>query len=327
LCQTLHGEIEALLLSATPPASANSIMVPHLTFVTNLDDVPTSGGARQVTWPGWATLANTSFQLPKTVSCYPKFGADDQGHTIYMAPDGVSLPVNITLSPRQRLLGLPQQTYNATTGTVLNNGAYTFDLQVPSGEYDIYLSPAARQLDCPVPPQLIKGKQISASEIPAFVATPSTTLDLLLHWPKGGASLDGWTADIIEGNAANVISTQVVLGSPVEQPDTFDYSIELVYSKVVDDDPGEVKIASLDDLFRLRPPGDVVAPTIYLDRPALELFSTGDGKPIEYTHFTRYPAPVQVEAQLVSLSGGLPMSGQVWLSSSAITGVDDGVFA
>lgn len=324
LCQTLQGQIEALLLTASPPADSE---LPHLTFVTELHDVPTSGGSRDLTWTGVVSLQSSSLQLPKTAPCYPTFANDAEGHEVFGAPDKVTLPTNVTFSLRQEVLGLDQQAYYATTTTALSNGSYFFNLGMPAGEYDVYFAPAAKQTSCPIPPQLIRGKTIDSGAFTLpFVVSASSTLELSLRWPTGGASLDGWTADIIEPVGGRVISTEVVLGSPVEQGGAFEYSIQLVYSSVVDDDSSDGLVDDDDDLFRLRPPPDVVAPTIYLQRAALDLFAE-PGKPIEYGDFTHYPTPVQVDAQLVHLDSGLPISGQVWLSSSQIFGVNDGVFA
>ncbi|HEX2874044.1 MAG TPA: hypothetical protein VHP33_22465, partial [Polyangiaceae bacterium] len=61
VCQTVNGQIEALLVSATPPSDSG---IPQLTFLARLEDVPTSGGKQDLTLPGPSHVVG-SFMLPK----------------------------------------------------------------------------------------------------------------------------------------------------------------------------------------------------------------------------------------------------------------------
>jgi hypothetical protein len=78
--------------------------------------------------------------------------------------------------------------------------------------------------------------------------------------------------------------------------------------------------------LRLRPPADVIAPTIFLDRSGLGLLVEPGGR-VTYDRFTRFPSAVTVEGQLTRLDDGSPVSGFVTLVSTQIHGVDLGIFA
>lgn len=322
LCQTLNGQLEALLISATPPSDSG---IPHLTFVTHLESVPTSGGDQDLLLPGPSHIVG-SLVLPKGETCYPVF--DDPEHPIGPADDRKSLPVTVTLALSQRLLGLPQQLYFASTSTRNKQGGYTFDLQVPQGQYEVYLVPPPKQEGCPVPPQLYRSFLID-KENPEITFPLSTIsqLELAIRWPKSSPSLTGWSVDIIEPLGGKPISTAPVLGQPelVDASTTVDYDAALSYSAVVA--PADaVEVTAANDLLRLRPPAGVVAPTIFLDRSALGLLLAGN-KPVVLDRFTRLPDPVQVESQLARLDDGTPVSGYVTLVSTEIYGVDAGIFA
>jgi hypothetical protein len=323
LCQTLNGQLEALLISATPPSDSS---IPHLTFVTQLDDVPTSGGSQDLTLPGPSVVVG-SLVLPKGLDCYPGF-RDDFGNPIGPADDGKTLPVTVTLALGQRLLGLPQQLYFASSNTATRN--YAFDVQVPRGEYDVYLVPPSHQEGgCQVPPQLYRSFRIDQeSRIFTFPLSPIVQLPLIIRWPRSAPSLTGWTVDIIEPLGGNPISTTIVLGDPIDpgEPSTsVDYSAPLSFSSVIAP-VDAVQVTGARDLLRLRPPVNLVAPTIFLDRSGLGLLVPKKDH-VVLDRFTRIAEPVRVVGQLARRDGGAPVSGDVTLISTEIYGIDDGIFA
>ncbi len=323
LCQTLNGQLEALLISATPPSNSG---IPHLTFVTELEKVPTSGGREDLTLPGPSQIVG-KLVLPKD-RCYPHFLSDDPKNPIGAADDGASLPVTVTLALSQRLLGLPQQLYFASSGTTTRN--YAFNVQVPRGVYDVYLVPPPHQeAGCSVPPQLYRSFSIDPEiyEV-TFPLSSISELRLAIRWPKSSASLTGWSVDIIEPLGGNPISTNLVLGDPINPSDpatTVDYQGSLSFSSVIV--PAEAaEMAPAGDLLRLRPPANLVAPTIFLDRSGLGLLQAQNPR-VVLDRFTRIPEPVRVVGQLARLDGGAPVSGYVTLISTEIYGVDGGIFA
>jgi hypothetical protein len=323
LCQSLNGELEAVLVTATPYVEST---LPHLTFVSHLGDLPTSPSG-EILFPGPANVKG-SLNLPASSTCYPSFISDDPSRAILPSTDG-TLPVSATLTLRQRLLGLSQQVYYAQTGAAPLNG-YNFNLQVPSGEYDVYLVPPKRQKgDCVVPPQLYRSvpigvKQTSDANDYEFPVTISK-LNLYILWPKESASLEGWVADIIEPLGGNPISTELTLGKPDSLTDqTDEYAAPLSYSKV-DSSSTTPGVTAVADLLRLRPPENLVAPTIFLQRTAFGLLQEA-GEPVSLDIFSRYPSPVRVRGQMVRADDRRSVNGTLTLVSTAIFGVDDGVF-
>lgn len=324
LCQSLNGELEAVLLTATPSIDSK---IPHLSFVTHLGELPATGGVKEIAWPGAARVTG-SFVLPKD-HCYPSFLSDDPDVAILASTDG-TLPVSATLSLRQRALGLAQQTYYAKTVTAPVRG-YTFDVQVPGGQYDVYLAPPKHQTgDCVVPPQLFRGIAIGVDENSApngayrFTLSAITKLSLHLMWPGPEPTLNGWVADMIEPLDGNPVSTQVVLGAPQAAGNKLDYAVPLSYSAIVEGESTSGS-SSAEYLLRLRPPADLVAPTIYLERSALGLLQDPEDR-IDLTIFSKFPAPVTVLGQLVREDDGRTVGGTVTLVSEKIYGVDRGVF-
>ena len=328
ICQTPNGQIEALLVSATPTSDSG---IPHLTFVTQLEGVPTSGGTQDLILPGPSRVVG-SLNLPKGQVCYPEFVSDDANKPILKADDGVSLPVTVTLALSQRLLGLPQQLNFASTRTRNNLGGYAFDLRVPRGEYDVYLVPPPKQEGlCPAPPQLYRGIAFdSEGSTLELQLSGVAKLSLLIRWPKSSVSLAGWTVDVIEPRGGNSISTELVLGSPRDlggKSESVEYSGDLWSSRVMVVMPGGTSVVASDsDLLRLRPPSDQVAPTIFLDRSGFGLL-VKEGQPVLLDRFTSLPDAVAIEGQVMRANDGGPAAAYVTLVSTEIYGVDSGIFA
>jgi hypothetical protein len=321
MCQPNDGELEALLIEVTPPSDSGA---PHLSFVSHLDAIPTSGGELKLPAVRAAKVTG-SLRLAGPDACYPTL---PQKPVVQPQAVNLSLPITATLIPRERLLGLPQQLYVAAGGYQLD-GTYKFELDVPPGKYDVYIVPDRGQTGCVVPPQLFRGEEISApTKLLDYKASHSPPLELSITWPKGARTLDGWTVDIIEPIGGKPISTEVTLGDAFDADPTFttvEYRLKLVYSTVSRLGtlplPEDVKWAH--DLVRLRPPEGEATPTIVFDRSGLGLLS----KSANITGFTRYPSPVTVEGQLASAEDGRPLIGAVTVVSTAISGIDEGITA
>ena len=327
ICQDPNALIESLLISATPPSDS---ALAHLTYVTEVTDVPARPKGDLLIFPGPLRVTG-SLALPAD-TCYPTFVSVDADHPILTPPVGTTLPVAVTLSPHERILGLSQQLYYASAAALNPKGGYTFDVQVPSGNYDIYLVPPPNQLTCKVPPQLYRSVSIdskSSSAVLPLKLLAVSDLTLTVHFPDpgDGPGLKGWIADIVEPVGGNSISTAVVLGEPTRpsaDTTTVYYKAELRYSTVGDGRAPQDAATPAGDLLRLRPPPGIVAPAIIFDRSGLGLF---DVKEAGVTAFTKYPAAVTVQGQLARHDTGAPITGDVTLVSTSISGIDDGIFA
>lgn len=333
VCQEVNGTLESLLVTVAPPSSS---ILPHLTFVTTLDEVPTSGKTKDLLLPAPRNFRG-SMSLPDGANCYPTFVNDkDDPNPVLGAPDMKSLPVDITFSLHDRLLGLSQQLYFDSVKTpkrLSTKGAYEFALNVPAGRYDIYAVPSPNQSACAIPPQFIRNYPVDGtSEELQLTAAPVTDIKLTIHWPNPGSdsgyarALVGWTVDIIERVGGNPLSTAFALGVPTGTvPDTpVVYTAPLRYSPVTDLSPIKPTTSSGADLLRLRPPAGSHLPTIYHDLGGLALF---DPLSPDITRFTRFPSPVKVHASMTRLDTGAPVGGTLSIVSTQISGMDSGVFA
>ncbi|HVY29276.1 MAG TPA: hypothetical protein VHB79_22105 [Polyangiaceae bacterium] len=326
ICQEVNGTLESLLVTVTPPSGSN---LPQLNFVSQLENVPTSGGSLDLTPPAAHHVSGT-LSLAKGVSCYPTFLDENDEPLKLRAPDGKSLPVDITLSLRERPLGLPQQQYFDSASTLdklsVKLGSYPFELTVPGGHYDIYAAtPPYQEQDCAVPPQLWRDFVLEGPDAELALAPgPITDLTVTLHWPGGdhAGDLMGWLADIIEPLDGNRLSTVAKLGAPVGSSAMVEYDVQLRYSPAIESSESKAAVGS--DLLRLRPPASVTAPTIYWDLSALQLF---DPKHPDITGFSKLPAPVKVQGLLTRQDTNAPIPGYVFLISQKISGVDAGIFA
>src|SRR5204862_259914 len=88
-----------------------------------------------------------------------------------------------------------------------------------------------------------------------FSLSSISQLPLIVRWPKSSPSLTGWAVDMIEPRAGNPISTELVLGDPIDAGETsasVDYSATLSYSTVVVP-ATTTEVDSARDLLRFRP--------------------------------------------------------------------------
>ena len=186
ICADVNGTLESLLVTVSPPSGS---ALPHLTFVTALDDVPTSGDAKTLQLPQPRSFKG-SLSLPDGAECYPTFVNDKNDlNPVVGAPDKKSLPVDITFAPHDRLLGLSQQIYfdSAKTPKKLSDQyAYEFALNLPVGRYDIYAVPSPnQQWACAIPPQLVRNYPVDgASGELQLTTAPVTDIKLTIHWPN-----------------------------------------------------------------------------------------------------------------------------------------------
>jgi hypothetical protein len=342
VCQTLNGQLESLLLEVTPPADSG---LPHIPFVKHIEDVPISGG-RQVVSLVRAARVSGRLTASGQPACVRRFYGPE-GALLSPSTDGLSLPVSVTLTPRNRLLGLPTQSYLAdATLPALNMGAveYVFELQVPAATYDVYVEPVRHEVEsmdpsvpaeaCRVPPQLFRRELIDKETVLDYPAAPTTSLELKVVFPQSAGDLDGWEMEIIEPLSGNPLSSTGVLANPALVPlpkDTgkgFEYLVSLAYSGVNERGNAEVAVDGANDLIRLRPPHGLVAPTIFFDRTGVGLFAQqGQDDAAEISNFTKLPSPVTIEGQMTTRDEREPTPGRIDLVSTEIFGVDAGIFA
>jgi hypothetical protein len=333
VCQTLNGQLESLLIEVTPTSDSR---LPHIPLYLSLDEVPTSGGVRDLELVQAAKLTG-QLGPPPGSSCVPTFYSNDRKSTLVPSTDGKSIPAVVTLTRRDALLGLPARSYivDATHVTLDQDerSEFLFDTQVPAGEYDVYVAPPVEQEeDCPVPPQLYRRNPIVPDTALLVQGAIAGQLPMVVHFPEASGSLDGWLVDLIEPLSGLPISTQRTLAQGVSVPTpsgkALEYRFELSYSEVHYPEGQAADVAEATDLLRLRPPAGTVAPTVFFDRSGLGLFAPdAPGTGVLLDGFTQFPPAVVVEGQMARLDDGKPVSGHVTLVSKELFGVDHGIFA
>ncbi len=329
-CRADSGTITSLVLEVTPPADASNIA--GVRFVRALANLNPSGGTlTDVDEDGEAiglyldhiaridgTVRGQADSQPSR--CVPP--ASDL--TGIVAEDG-SFPSRVTLTPRERLLGVQSPPHSKETGFQSETGN-RFEMSVPTGAYDVYVEPLAAEGGCAVPPQLFLGASIDAGEVDLSLVLPAAQhLDVSVHWTGSTPALDGWTLDIVEQDSGRVLSTKAKLAEPEQVDDELHYQALVAYSPVEIVDPamkGDAKSGT--ELVRLSPPEGVTAPVIIVQRSVVELFQKGEGV---IDQLSPLPEPVEVTGQVSEASSLEGKSATVTLVATNLVGVGAGTVA
>ena len=303
--------------------SAGTCTAPSTTFAQLLLEVVPSASSAVYTGVQFLQDLTVPTQGPLDVPLGPLAVVEGEVRLDEMAPSTCPqrVPATITFVPTRRLLGLSSYSYSAQT-----DGNHRFSLELPAGDYNIYARPAPTESsDCVAVPQLYRNQTIGAARVELMLTqAPPSKLDITIEWrPDQTQSLDGWTLDIIDRTTSRVLSNEVLLGSPIEDEDLLKYSAELRYAPVVGD-PNDV---TGQELVRLRPPEDTVAPTFLMVREGLEIFSVGEAV---VGQLKALPPPVEVEwvVDTAEEEGDIePVPANVTLLATEISGLEDVVLA
>jgi hypothetical protein len=325
------------LIEVTP---ASDSPLPHVPFIVHQQELPPPSGDDLTLNLIRSQHVQGSLRPPVVPGCKRTYYGK-QGSELSPSTDGESMPVKVTLRPREGALGLPTQIYSAdATFPTVNQktGAidYTFELNVPAGSYDVYYQPVAQTIapsgdgsaideSCRVPPQLFRATPlvVDHGEVDLDLDPhPTTQVEIVVEFP-GASALDGWVVDIVDSLSGLPISTTQTLGGAELISDTrYRYQALLAYSGVGGPEAAETVVEGVSDLVRLRPPAGLVAPTIVLDRAGLGLFG---GSRLTLEGLTRIPSHVTVQGQMSAREDGAPASGRVLLVSTEIMGIDQGI--
>ncbi|MCC6216128.1 MAG: carboxypeptidase regulatory-like domain-containing protein [Polyangiaceae bacterium] len=305
-CQATSGRLSTVLIEVTPPATAGALA--GLALVQVHTGLPAGGGALEIDLDG-VSVVTGRVALGARAEC--------------ALPAGGTLPVEVTLAPSQRLLGLPATVFTTEITVDLTTGAGEFEVRVPPGVYDLYVEPGqgspidSLAAPCSFVPQLWERQALSAgiTDLELTLELPEVvTLDVL--WPASAESLAGWTVDLIDARTGRLLSRPAVLGAAVAEG----YSVEVAYlpaRATTTNEPGS-------ELVRLRPPEGAVAPTILWERGGLFWF---DAKHAEVGPFMSLPTPVEFTARVVSELGEPVAGASVSIVATELTGLPAGTLA
>ncbi len=268
MCVAALGQLTDVIVEAVPPATAfygagDSFLVP-------VDGVQIADFARDLDLPQYANVqGRVSVDFGQSSTCVASYDAADK-----------SLGVHVQITRSEAAWGLPSATYEANSQ--LAAGGWEFETRVPSGSYDVYVSPLS---DCvsEFPPVLVRGLSFQGpGDVPYAlnVAKPSELQGTVKI--DDPALLAGWSVSLLDPSQGQVISTVHTWAAG----QATDFTLK--YHRV---DGGEAP------LVRVEPPDGIVAPSILWDLSVLDLDGNGQIG-LDLTSL-RSLSPVRVKAQVV----------------------------
>jgi hypothetical protein len=209
--------------------------------------------------------------------------APDSDHVACVAREGASFTILAKIE-FQRVLAYPGvggKSYSAET--VLHaegeEAHYSFELALPPGDYDAYITPLAPDTDTcrallPPPPKIYRTTITADAPFNATLAPPKT-LGGTIAVPSDTGTLEGWRLDLLDFFRGRPISTTKTLGASYRDAN----GVRVVDLDSDASDPqNRVDYSESEGkpLLRLRPPGDQTGPEVYWDLQAVD-FPDSDG--------------------------------------------------
>jgi hypothetical protein len=317
-CESHEGTLQTVLLAVTPPTGTSASA--DLQFLRQAD-LPSAGGDWDLPLDAVAQVVGDVKLFPPR-TCTTSF--DNNGMMLASSGDH-SVPGTISLTPSQKQLGVFSQSAVAQT-ILINTSSFSFSMNVPPGDYDIYYQPQHQLNDnCIVSPQLLRNQPITPNLKGLHLTLPeSSSFEFHVNWPAGDGALNGWTADMLDPVSGHVISNraQLALGTISKM----DYVATIYYLPVIGDTSDQMaqELVRLSPPDCVTPPDCVIAPTILLSRSALGLFDANKGT---LSDFTTLPTKVHIHGQVTAAATPKPVAATVTLVATSIIGIQPGVLA
>jgi hypothetical protein len=227
--------------------------------------------------------------------CTLSFEESTGGVSLVAAVDG-SIPARLTLIPADRHFGLDTQAFSARAVSTEPGAGYQFSVLVPPGSYDIAVQPLPPSaLGCALGPVSLRRTLEVDTTLTVMLPPPESLRVEVVYEPEGCsfaecAGLEGWAAELMDAESGRPLSGRVALGTPEVVGARLRYLLTLQVGASADGLAEAVR-----QMLRLVPPEQVLAPELYVDRMALELFEKGRGV---IDGLTALPAAVQVEGRV-----------------------------
>jgi hypothetical protein len=295
-----------------------------------------NGGSVALDLSGVAKIAGTvKATVPAGCDTATTFKGPDSSVSLRWPLDG-SVPVRMTFSPSERMLGLPAQSatvlVDVQAGAGLVPDSYPFAARLAAGKYDVYIEPfdiAVTSLDetpmnCGIPPELIRGAEFDGDVAFMHRLPAPSRLDLKIK-ASDRSTLDHWRVDMLEPVTGRVISRSAELSLPTNTDGTLIYSVSLSYFPVL---AGAQQVTG-DEIVRLSPPelsspDAMVAPSLLFQRSALELFAKGQGM---IDQLAVLPKPVSFEGRVIDGGGVGGVRATVTLTATSLDGMPKGTLS
>lgn len=306
MCRAVEGKFSTVMFEITPPATSVGGFA-GIRFLKTVKRLDTHGGQLDLSLDNLTTLTGT-FNAQQ---------ADFQSTNSCPANEK-TLPGTVTFTPSAGSLGWSSGT--ATVDTSLGPKGNLFALTLPPGKYDIYVQPTPSDplnpSPCNVPPVLFRGRTLGGGNVGVQLTLPAPSwFSMTVQLPKGGMSLDGWTAQMIDSIYGVPLSDPVTIKAPENSSaDPVIYDVDFAYSTVVDGDPKGIG----HELILLSPPKGADAPSFYMDRSALQLMSNAK---VEVGQLGQLSPPVTVKGTVEENNTLVPAEATVTLSAVSLDGL------
>jgi hypothetical protein len=301
VCRATQGTFTSVLFEITPPSDADpvenadqSIPIASIRFLKFIQGLSPAGGTHNI------ALDHVAHVMGRVIphECVTAEGA------------------RVTFTPSEQLLGLPTQSY---TADVVHDASMAFDQWLPPGTYDIYIQPAEGATDGCVVPQLIRNREIPAADVDLELLQPvPAEMDVTISWPT--SSIEGWTLDVVDYMSGRVVSNQTqieVANALAPVGERAQYFVQVRYVPVTGGEVGK-------ELVRLSPPEGAVAPTLLMQRSALELFNQGTAT---IDQVVDLPGTVTLSGRVTTEDPDHGLPSTVTLIASKCDGLGDGTLA
>lgn len=316
-CITNATQIPALLLEVTPTTGVltpiGSPAIDGMRFMSVIDEFDWGPSGYEINLEH-VSVIQAAVLVPRLPdeSCLAGTAADGSVDPVPAGDE--SVPARLTLTPRQRLLGLPSPIFTAQSETLVDVGngltGYQIAMNVPPGSYDIYVEPAAIVGGCVRPPFLLVNQAIPPGNVALDLNLPAPeVMPVTVRYPRATDDLKDWILDIVQKDSGRLLSNRAVLQQAVERDGALEYDVHLAFST-----EGSTE-APARELVRLSPPQDKVAPTIYLERSLIDLFQEGVGL---VDQLKELADPVNYRARVAVLGLSEPVPSTVALYAVAL---------
>lgn len=301
-CVSTDADLAGLLLEIRPAAGS-----PYGANVTYIIDVAEQGTALQDSAPD-GQVRRFDPRLPELARVSGKLQLDPDALDCGPSVRGGSFPATVLFTPILPYLGLNVEPYKASLEVEIDDDGkllgYSFQADVPSGAYDLYVAPQPPEGCTKVsPPISLPAQQIMGNTAINIIADAPVKLSGTLQVPETD-SVEGWFLEVVESEHGNVISEIQTLQQENPEFALLDLNFDWTYRK------------GYTPLLRLRPPEGSALPTLHWDLSAVGL-SGPDSLSLSLSELNA--APRHVEGQVLD-AAGTPVIASVQIQSAAISG-------